>query len=178
MQKLILSVFKIAFSLTRHETKLAMNLKEKIAGDMKDAMKSRDELKLSVLRMLQSAIHNKEIEKKGKMGEDLGELAEEELVAVFRSEIKKRRDAAEGFEKGGRHESAEKERRESEILQSYLPQELPDEELEKIAMEVVAGLGTVTMKEFGKVMGEVMKRVKRQASGDRVSGAVKKVLGK
>ncbi len=155
-----------------------MNLKERIANDLKDAMRSRDELKLSVLRMLQSAIHNKEIEKKGKTGGESGEFTEEELVAVFRSEIKKRRDAIEGFEKGGRQESAEKERRESEILQSYLPAELPDEELEKIAHEVVSGMGEVTQKDFGRVMGEVMKRVKGQASGERVSKVIKIILEK
>lgn len=155
-----------------------MNLREKITEDMKDAMRSRDDLKLSALRMLQAAIHNKEIEKKGKTGGASGELTEEELIAVFRSEIKKRRDAAEGFEKGGRQESAEKERRESEILQSYLPAEMPDEELEKIVAEVVAGLGAVTKKDFGKVMGEVMKRVKGQASGDRVNKILNTILEK
>ena len=175
MQKLILSVFKTTLSFTRYET---MNLKEKIANDMKEAMRSRDELKLSVLRMLQSAIHNKEIEKKGKTGGESSELVEEESVAVFRSEIKKRRDASEGFEKGGRLEMAERERRESEILQSYLPAELPDEALEKIAADVVFGMGEVTMKDFGRVMGEVMKRVKGQASGDRVSKVIKIILEK
>ncbi len=153
-----------------------MSLQEKIASDLKDAMRSRDDLKLSTLRMLQSAIHNKEIEKKGKTGGGSGELIEEELIAVFRSEIKKRKDAVEGFEKGGRLEMAEKERREAEILQSYLPAELPDGELEKIAHEVVSGMGGVTMKEFGRVMGEVMKRVKGQVSGDRASDVVKKIL--
>lgn len=163
-----------------------MSLKEKIADDLKGAMRSRDDLKLSVLRMLQSAIHNKEIEKKGRVSGEQSELTEEELIAVFRSEIKKRRDAAEGFEKGGRQEMAEKERRESEILQSYLPAELLDEVLEKIVGEVVGGLGEVTEKslgsargkDFGRVMGEVMKRVRGQASGDRVNAVIKKVLEK
>ncbi|MBU6414676.1 GatB/YqeY domain-containing protein [Patescibacteria group bacterium] len=155
-----------------------MNLKEKIASDMKVAMKNRDELKLSVLRMLQSAVHNKEIEKKGKTGGGSGELSEEEIILVFRSEIKKRRDAAAGFAQGGRKESAEKETHEAEILQSYLPQELSDAELEKIAQEVVSGMGEVSIKDFGRVMGEVMKRVKGQASGDRVSRAVKIILEK
>lgn len=153
-----------------------MNLKEKIAIDMKAAMKSRDELKLSVLRMLQSAMHNKEIEKKGNTGGKSGELSEEEMIAVFRSEIKKRRDAATGFAKGGRKESAEKELREVEILQSYLPSELSDEELENIVREVVAGLSAATEKNFGKIMKLVMQKVGGKATGDRVSEIVKKFL--
>ncbi len=144
-------------------------LKEKIQADAKAAMKAKDELRLSVLRLLSSAIHNREIEKHG-------ELTEEEIVAAIRSELKKRKDAAEQFLKGGRKELADKEAAEAKILETYLPGELPDEEIEKVAREAIAILGEVTQKDFGRVMGEVMKRVKGQASGDRISAAVRKFL--
>ena len=153
-----------------------MNLKDKITKDIKDAMRSKNELRLSVLRMLSSAIHNREIEKRAKTGKE-EELNEEEVVATIRSETKKRRDAIVEFEKGGRKEMAEKEVAELKILEEYLPQEIADEELEKVVKEVVAGLGEVTQKDFGRIMGEVMKKIKGQAAGDRVSAAIKKLLG-
>lgn len=150
------------------------SLKEKIEGDLKEALRAKEELRLSTLRMVSAAIHNREIEKRTKTGDS--ELTEEEAALVLRAEAKKRKDAAEGFEKGGRAEQAEKERQEGEIIQKYLPAELSDEDIEKIVQEVVAGLGEVTQKEFGRVMGEVMKKTRGQASGDRVSSAVKKVI--
>lgn len=150
-------------------------MKTKILQDIKEAMRTKDELKLSVLRMLSSAIHNKELEKRAKSGK-VEELTEEETIAVIRSEAKKRRDAIVEFEKGGRKDLVDKETAELKILEEYLPKELPDEEIEKIVREVVAALGEVTAKDFGRVMGEVMKRTKGQASGDRVSVMVKKLL--
>ena len=151
-------------------------MKEKILQDTKEAMRAKDELKLSVLRMLSAAIHNKELEKRAKSGK-VEELTEEETVAVIRSEVKKRRDAIVEFEKGGRADLVEKESAELKILEEYLPQELSDDEIEKIVREVIAGFGEVSEKDFGRVMGEVMKRIKGQVSGDRVSGMVRKFLG-
>ena len=106
------------------------------------------------------------------------ELGEEEIIAVLRSEAKKRREAEEGFEKGSRPELARKEREEMKIVESYLPAELPDEDLERIVSEVIAAAGEVAENDFGRIMGEVMKRVKGQATGDRVSGFVRKYLKK
>jgi uncharacterized protein len=161
-------------------------LKQKIETDAKTALKNHEGDLVSTLRMLIAAVQNREIEKRTKLSKKGGVenleqeslLTDEETVEAIRAEVKKRRDAAEGFEKGGRRESAEKERREEEILQSYLPAEMSNEELEKIVGEVVAGFGEVSQKDFGRVMGEVMKRVKGQASGDRVSTTVKKILEK
>lgn len=151
-------------------------MKSKIIVDIKNAMRAKNELKLSVLRMLSSAIHNKEIEKRAKTGKE-EELGEEEIVAAIRTEVKKRRDAIQEFEKGNRKDLVDKESAELKILEEYLPAEISDEEIEKIVKDVVAGFGEITQKDFGRIMGEVMKRVKGQASGDRVSGAVKKLLG-
>lgn len=150
-------------------------MREKIQEDIKKAMKQKDELRLLVLRMLSAAMHNRELEKRAKTGKP-EELTEEEAIAVIRSEVKKRRDAIVEFEKGKRSDLAEKEAAELKILEVYLPQELSDMEIEKIVREVVEKFGEVTPKDFGRVMGEAMKRVRGQASGDRVSQAVKKLL--
>lgn len=148
--------------------------KEKIEGDLKAAMKGREELRVSVLRMISSAIHNREIEKRGRTGD--AQLTEEEVIAVLRGEAKKRKEAAGEFEKGKRPELAEKERQEAKIIESYLPAEMPDEEIEKMVRSIIAESGEVTQKDFGRIMGEVMKRLRGQASGERVSVAVKKFL--
>lgn len=148
---------------------------------MKDAMRSKDELRLSVLRMLMSAVGNKEIEKRTKGG---GELNDEEMLAAINSEVKKRRDAVSEYEKGGRPELAEKETAEAVILQAYLPSEMGDEEIEKIVRNIIGQLDDGTVKpfdkgqgnDFGRVMAEAMKQMKGQAFGDRVSAAVKKYL--
>ena len=151
-------------------------MKSKIQEDIKDAMRAKDELKLSVLRMLSASIKNRELEKRAKSGKE-EELNEEEVIVSIRAEVKKRRDSIVEFEKGGRGDLVEKESAELKILEKYLPQEISDEEVEKIVKVVVAETGASDPKMFGRIMGEAMKKVKGQASGDRVSSAVKKALG-
>ncbi|TSC74260.1 MAG: hypothetical protein G01um101433_1084 [Parcubacteria group bacterium Gr01-1014_33] len=153
---------------------MVISLQAKIKLDIVTALRSKEELQLSVLRMLAAALQNREIEKHAKISGAV--LDEEEVVATVRSEAKKRRDAIEGFKKGGRKELAEKEAAELKILEAYLPQELSEEEIEKIVQDVLGQLGELTQKDFGRVMKEVMGRVKGQASGERVSEAVKKFL--
>ena len=164
-----------------------MSFKEKITSDMKDAMRSHEELRLSVLRMALSSIKNREIEKKSsfaKAAEDKessleasdGGLTDEEVVKVLRSEAKKRKDSVVEYEKGRRSDLAEKEKKELAIIETYLPQEASDEEIEKAVREVLGQLGDVGPKDFGRVMGKTMKRLKGQASGERVSAAVKRLI--
>lgn len=152
-----------------------MNIRTRILGDIKEALRNKEELRLSVLRMVESALHNREIEKRS-VG-TTSELSDEEVFAVLRTEMKKRKDAAAGFEKGGRSDSAEKERREGEIIRAYLPAELSGEEVGRVVREAIEVTGASSAKDLGKVMGEVMKRLKGQAAGDRVSVAVKRALG-
>ena len=152
-----------------------MTLKEKIQSDMKDAMREKAEVRLSVLRMLLSVIHNREIEKRVKGGAT--ESTDDEVLASIRSESKKRRDSIQEFCKAGRTDLVDKESTELAILETYLPAEMGDSELAKIVEEIIKGMGTITQKEFGRVMGEVMKKTKGQASGDRVSAIVKKLFG-
>lgn len=146
-------------------------LLEKINTEMKLAMRGKDSFRLSVLRLLVSAVRNKEISLRG---EGKAELSDEQIREVAASEIKKRRDAIEIYEQGSRPDLADKEKKEITILESFLPPQLNNEEIEKIAREARASLGAGI--NFGRLMGEVMARVKGQADGQRVSAIVKKVL--
>lgn len=151
-----------------------MGLKATIADDAIRAFRAKDEYRLVTLRMLSSAIHNREIEKRGKGG--ASEITEEDVLGVLRSEAKKRRDAIAGFEKGHRPDLVEKEKHELSILEAYLPAEIDDAAIGAVVTSVVAEFGSVGVKDFGRVMGEVMKRLEGRASGDRVSRAVREAL--
>lgn len=150
-------------------------LKEKINNDIKDAMRGKRADELSVLRMLLSAIKDKEISLR--KGEDVS-LSDGQVVAVIASEVKKRKDSVVAYEQGGRADLVEKENNEIKILEKYLPEQMSDDELEKIVKEIIGSAGDVTMKDFGKIMGQVMPKVKGKADGNRISEMVKKVLAK
>lgn len=161
-----------------------MSLKTSIEDQIKQALKAGEQLKLDVLRMLLTAVRNREIEKraklaKGGVSEDPGKdslLTDDEVMDTIRSEVKKRKDSITEFEKGGRRELAEKESQELALLQVYLPAEIRDEEIMSAVREVMSRFPEAGMKEYGKVMAEVMKTLKGQASGDRVAAAVKQIL--
>lgn len=161
-----------------------MDLKEKIQEDLKDYMKSGKSFETGVLRLIISSFHNKEIEKKAKLfknqtSENLDEasrLSEEEALNVLSSEAKKRRDSIFEFEKGGRQDLADKEKKELEILRKYLPEQLSEEEIKKMAKEVIEKIGAGP-KDMGKVMGELSSKTKGKADGSLVSRIVKEMLG-
>lgn len=142
---------------------------ERINNDLKVALKSGDSLKVSTLRMVLAAVHNREIEKRSKSKEA---LTDEEIVDVLRKELKKRKEAIEIYGNAGRNDLKEKETGELEIIQSYLPPELGDEEIEKIVRKVISP----QKKEFGQVMKEVVREVAGRAEARRVSEIVKKNL--
>jgi len=146
-------------------------LLEQINQDLKQAMLKKEVEILSTLRMLISAIRNKEITLR-KDGE--AELSDEQVLEVIASEVKKRRDSIEAYISGGRQELADKENSEIKILEKYLPEQMSDEELEKVVKEVIAAGD----ENFGKVMGQVMVRVKGKADGGKVGEMVKKLLVK
>lgn len=149
-------------------------LKDKVESELKKAMKSREDLRLSVFRLLSSAIHNKEIEKRTRAGGDGGgELSDEEVVQTIRSELKKRKDAAAAYRRGGRPDSAAKEEAEGEILSELLPPELADGELIQMIEQGLEELGISSEKDFGRLMGWVMNRAGGRASADRVMRMVK-----
>ena len=152
-------------------------LKEKIKEDLNSALKEKKELEVSVLRMVLSAVLNKEKEKRFKSGKaEEAPLTDEELIEVLSSEIKKRREAVELYTRGARPELADKEKKETEILQKYLPEQLPEEEVRKLVKEAVAKTGAKEMKDMGKVMAELMPKVKGKADSGLVSRIVKESL--
>lgn len=146
-------------------------LKEKLQADVKDALKSGDSKKRMVLGMVLAAIKNKEIEKRS-------ELSDDDMIAVIASEIKKRKDSVEQFEKGGRPELAEGERKEAEMLMSYMPEQMSEEDIRTEIKKTIAETGAKDIKEIGKVIGAVMAKIKGKADGTLVSRIVKEELSK
>lgn len=138
-----------------------MAIGEQVQKDMVAAMRGREELRLSTLRMVKSALKNKEIDKRAA-------LDEKEEQQVLSTLIKQRRDSIEQFQKGGRQELADKEAAEIKIIEGYLPQALGDEEIIAAVKVTIAEMGSPTMKDMGTVMKNVM--AKLQASGARVEG--------
>lgn len=151
-----------------------MTLQETIASNIKEAMKGQDELQLGVLRMLASAIHNREIEKKGKG--DTSPLSDDEVRDVVRKEVKKRKEAITLYEQGNRHDLAEKESKELKTLEVYLPPELSVEEIKTLVRPIVEQAKSKGVQEFGKVMGLVMAEVKGKADAQTVRSLVEEFL--
>ncbi len=146
-----------------------MGLKEKIQQDIKQAMKEKDQVRLSTLRLLMAEIQNREID----AGE---ELDEPEILSIVQKAAKQRKESIEQYKKGGREELAAKEEQELGILESYLPQQLSREELESIVREAIEKCGATSPKEMGKVMKEVMPKVKGRADGKEVNALVRAML--
>ena len=147
-----------------------MNLKEQIAADVTVAMKAKDAARTSTLRMLKAAIVNRQIEKGG-------ELDEEELMKLLRSQVKQRRDSVEQYEKGGRQDLVDKEQAEIAVIEGYLPQAASQEEIDQAVAAAIGETGATSMKEMGAVMKAVMPRLAgKNADGRAVSETVKKKL--
>ncbi|HLT48298.1 MAG TPA: GatB/YqeY domain-containing protein [Rubricoccaceae bacterium] len=146
-----------------------MSLKERIAADLRDALRAGEKTRLSAVRMLQAAITERE-----KSG--AGPLTEEDYLAVVQKQAKQRRDAAEQFRAAGRTDLAEREEAELAVVEGYLPAQLPDEEVERVVREVVERTGATSMKDMGRVMGEAMGALRGQADGRRVQAVVRALL--
>lgn len=153
-------------------------LKDQIDSELKQAMRSGEALRLSVFRMVSTALHNREIEKRTQSGEAKDAvLPDAEATQVLRSELKKRKDAAEAYRAAGRSEAAAQERAEADIIAALLPQEFSDDEIGLLVREGMQTLGITAPKEFGTLMGWVMSRIAGRASGERVSAHIKHELG-
>tara|TARA_B100000686_G_scaffold351604_1_gene450859 strand:+ start:2084 stop:2527 length:444 start_codon:yes stop_codon:yes gene_type:complete len=133
-----------------------MTLKEKLLSDMKEAMKSKDSLKLGTVRGVISAIKNQEIDLRK-------DLDEEEILAIVSREVKKRKEAANLYEKGKRPELKDKEIQEMEFLQTYLPEQVSEEDLRQRIQQVIAETGAEGMKDFGKIMKTLVPEFKGKA---------------
>lgn len=142
-------------------------LEEKIFNDYRQAMKSKDALRSSALSFLRSQMMNAAIEKRKK------NLDDAEVIAVIKKQVKQRQDSIEQFKKGNRLDLVEKETGELEILQSYLPAQMSEEEINKVIDEVVVQIGAAGIKDMGKVMKEALARIGGQADGKVVSDLVK-----
>jgi uncharacterized protein YqeY len=150
------------------------NLKDRLRADLTAAIKGRDELRSSTLRMVLTAITNAEV-----AGKEARELTDDDVLGVLTSEGKKRREAAEAFEAAGRTEQAAKERAEFEVLADYLPEQLTADEIAALVAEAVESTGARAegMRALGKVMGVLQPKVKGRADGGVVAADVRKQLG-
>lgn len=146
------------------------SLTEKIDSDLKSAMKASEGLRVSVLRMLKAALKNRQIQKGSA-------LSEEDEVSVLTSLSKQRKESIEQYLKAGREDLANKERDELAILQSYLPEQLSTEELDRIILETIKDSGAKGPSDMGKVMKLLMPKVKGRADGKVVSERLKALLG-
>lgn len=146
-------------------------LKNKLQDDMKAAMLAKDEDRLSTLRMLKSALQYAEIAKGAGY-----EATDEDVIEVVVKEVKKRREAIDLYEKGGRPELAEKEKKEIEVLSEYLPEQMSEEEVGKLVNEAISSSGAKTIQEMGKVMGILMPKLKGRADAGMVSNLVRQKL--
>ena len=149
-------------------------LKEQIRTDLTTAIKARDELRSSTLRMVLTAITNAEV-----AGKEAKQLTDDEVLTVLTSEAKKRREAATAFSDGGRAEMAAKEEAEAAVLADYLPEPLTAEEVEALVAAAIEQTGAAGegMKAMGKVMGVVTPQTKGRADGGQVAAEVRRQLG-
>lgn len=147
-----------------------MSLHDRLTEDLKLAMKSRDQLRMDVIRMIKAAVLNKEVELKR-------DLDDAEMSRVMTTLVKQRRESVEQFEKAQRAELAEKERREIDIIEAYLPKPLTHQELESLVASVIAETGSSSIKDMGQIMKAVMARVAGQPiDGKQVSDLVRSKL--
>lgn len=147
-------------------------IKEQIKNNLKEAMKSKNEMEVSVLRMLISSFSNEEIIKGKK---DVG-LSDEELIEILAREVKKRRDSIVQYESASRTELADKEKQEIDIIMKYMPAQMSAQEIETIAREAIAESGAQSEKDFGAVMKILSPKTKGRADGREVSEVIKKLL--
>lgn len=142
-------------------------LVSRVQSDLVAAMKNKEEIKLSVLRMLKSSMQLAQVEK----GRD-SELTDDEVIVLLRRLIKQRLEASEMYKSGGADDRARGELEEAKVLEGYLPAQLSDEALSKIVADAITAVGATGMKDMGKVMGKAMAAVSGQADGNRVKTAV------
>ena len=146
-----------------------MDLKQKLLSHLKEAMKARDSLKVDTLRILNSEIKNREIDSQQ-------ELDDETILGLVTTQVKRRREAAVQYEKGGRPELKEKEEKEIEILSEYLPRQATEEELRERITQVIQETGASGMKDMGKVMKTVVAEFKGKADGGQLKNLVQEML--
>ena len=146
-----------------------MSLLAKLQEDMKLALKSREALRLSTLRLVLSSVSYARIDKGG-------ELTDDEVLGVISREAKQRRESVEAAERGGRTDIAEREGSELKIIEQYLPKQLDEAEVEALARSIITDVGAVDIKDRGKVMGPLMAQTRGRADGKLASQIVERLL--
>ena len=146
-----------------------MGLEERLVDEMKQAMKTHDKLRLSTIRMARTAVKNKEIEQREKLDDDT-------IIRVIQGMVKRGEESIEQFKLGGRMDLVEKETQEIEILKSYLPKPLDQEEIVKIIEQAIEETQALSLKDLGKVMKSVMPRLGGKAEGTLINRLVKERL--
>ena len=144
-------------------------LAERLSEDLKQAMKGKDKLRLSVIRMVRAAIKNAEIEKRR-------ELSEDEILDVLSREVKQRQESLQEFEKAGRQDLSQQVQQEIQILRQYLPEPLDDQALQELVQEAIQEVGAVSKRDLGKVMSVLMPKIKGRADGKKVNQMVQQQL--
>ena len=147
-----------------------MGLREQLREDLKAAMRAQDATRRGTIRMLEAAIKNAEIEKRGQ------ELAEPDILAILQRQLKQRRDSIEQFERGGRRDLADIERAEIEVIQAYLPEQLSEDDIEAAAKRIIGRTGATGPGDRGKVMGPLMQELRGKADGSAVNSVVSRLL--
>ncbi len=147
-----------------------MSLQEEISAALKDAMRAKDEAKLSSLRLVLTAIKNREKEIRRS-------LEDQEVMAVISSQIKQRRESIDQYRKADREDLAQAEERELQVLQSFMPELLSESEMEKALDKIIAEVGAVSMKDMGKVMKVAVATLAGRADGRAINAMVKAKLG-
>jgi uncharacterized protein len=147
-----------------------MSLYVAIEEGLKNSLKAKDEIRTSTLRMLRSAIKYKEVEQKRK-------LEENEILGVLSSQVKQHKDSIAEYKRGGREDLVEREERELEILQEFMPTQLSDEELTSALTQIIAELDATT-KDIGRVMKAAVERFRGQADGKKINEIVKNLLSR
>lgn len=150
-----------------------MSLKERIGEDIKTAMKAKDKLRLETVRGIKKAILEKEVALRPK---GIDSLSEEHEIELLSQQAKQRRDAIEQYQNAGREDLAEKESQELAIIETYLPEQIGDDELTTIIDDIIAATGATSVKDLGKVMGPAMKQLKGKADGKKIQALVKSKL--
>ena len=146
-----------------------MSLKQKLQEDLKSSMKNKDTVKKSVITLIRASIKQYEVDNRVELGDD-------EIVDLIAKQLKQTRDSREEFSKAGREDLVSKAEAEIEVLKEYLPQQLSEEELNKIVISTISEVGATSMKDMKKIMKSIMPKVKGRADGKLINELVKKNL--
>jgi uncharacterized protein len=153
-----------------------MSIRDQLTADMKDAMKSGDKRKLATVRLMMAAIKDKDINARTE-GHDSDKLPDSALLELFAKMVKQRQDSIAAYEQGARPELAQQEREEMEIIQTYMPKQLSDDETKAAIQGIITALGATSVKDMGKVMAELKTKFSGQIDMGKAGGVVKSLLG-